>query len=89
MNTMRTCSAATIQKIETHTDYPHFRGRPGWLVTALWDALHNRPMSLKRERRMCAALGLEPITRKRYWRPCLPVNLSADQKRRIMKITEE
>ena len=52
-------------------------------------ALHNRPMSLKRERRMCAALGLEPITRKRYWRPCLPVNLSADQKRRIMKITEE
>ena len=27
--------------------------------------------------------------RKRYWRPCLPVNLSADQKRRIMKITEE
>ena len=59
MNTMRTCSAATIQKIETHTDYPHFRGRPGWLVTALWDALHNRPMSLKRERRMCAALGLD------------------------------
>ena len=27
--------------------------------------------------------------RKRYWRPCLPVNLSADQKRRIMKIAEE
>ena len=27
--------------------------------------------------------------RKRYWRPCLPHDMTADQKRRIMEIAEE
>ena len=55
----RRCSRSTVDQIRaiskniTHSRYP------AWVVTAVWDALHNRPMSLKRERRMCAALGLD------------------------------
>ena len=47
-----------------------------------------------------AGCGGQPVTvrlvrpdgtskRKRYWRPCLPHDMSADQKRRIMEIAEE
>ena len=47
----------------------------GWLRAAVWDALHDKPMSLRRERRMCVALGIEPPSRTVYWRPCLPPHL--------------
>ena len=43
-----------MSKNITHPRYP------AWVVTAAWDAIHNRPMSAKRERRMCEALGIDP-----------------------------
>jgi hypothetical protein len=33
--------------------------KPAWLKLALHDALRDKPMSLSRERRMCAALSIE------------------------------
>jgi len=51
-------------------------GYPPWLRTAMCDAATDRPMSLERERRVCAALGIDPpAPRRRYYRPCLPVEL--------------
>jgi hypothetical protein len=47
----------------------------------MYDAATGRPMSLKRERRVCAALGIDsPVTRQRYYRPCLSIELGAQIK---------
>lgn len=57
---MRTCSVSTIEKLSTLGWYPHNPPSKPWVVTAYWDAIHNRPMSLKRERRLCMEMGIEP-----------------------------
>ena len=58
--------------------------KPAWLKLALSDARLDKPMSLKRENRMRAALGLDvPRKRKPYWRPCLPIELSQTQRDRV------
>ena len=53
---MRTATTSTTQQIATLSAKPT---KPAWLKLALHDALHDKPMSLSRERRMCAALGIE------------------------------
>ena len=53
---MRTCTDATKREIAAQR---HFGPLPAWLLTACHDALHGKPMSLKRERRLCAALNIE------------------------------
>ena len=121
---MRQCSPSTADNIARLDSLPT---KPTWLKLALSDVRNGKPMSLKRERRMCEALGIDPppvmvetpacpdcgephvatvgcggqpVTvrlvrpdgtskRKRYWRPCLPHDMTADQKRRIMEIAEE
>lgn len=56
-------------------------GHPPWLRAAMHDAAMGRPMSLERERRVCAALGIAPpVPRRRYYRPCLPVDLGEQVK---------
>ena len=52
----RTTSTATKVKIASLSAKPT---KPAWLKLALHDAIHDKPMSLERERRMCAALGIE------------------------------
>jgi hypothetical protein len=43
-------------------------------------------MSLERERRVCAALGIDPPTpRRRYWRPCLPAEFTPQQRARVLE----
>jgi hypothetical protein len=53
---MRTATTSTTQQIATLSAKPT---KPAWLKLALHDALHDKPMSLARERRMCAALGID------------------------------
>jgi hypothetical protein len=53
---MRTATISTTQQIATLSAKPT---KPAWLKLALYDALHDKPMSLSRERRMCVALGIE------------------------------
>ena len=53
---MRTCTDATKREIVAQR---HFGPLPAWLLTACHDALHGKPMSLERERRLCAALNIE------------------------------
>jgi len=43
-------------------------------------------MSLERERRMCAALGIRPRYRTRYWRPCLPASLTPEQRAQVAEL---
>ena len=71
---MRTCDQSIKRQIEALGPKPT---KPAWLVTAVWDALNDRPMSRKREVRMCKALGLDPGTRTPYYRPCLSLELKA------------
>ena len=52
----RTTSPATKAQIASLSTKPT---KPAWLKLALHDAIHDKPMSLERERRMCAALGIE------------------------------
>ena len=59
-------------------------GYPPWLRTAMCDATTGRPMSLERERRVCAALGIDPpAPRRRYCRPCLPATLTTEQRAKV------
>ena len=53
---MRTCTDATKREIVAQR---HFGPLPAWLLTACHDAIHGKPMSLDRERKMCKALGIE------------------------------
>jgi hypothetical protein len=53
---MRTTTEATKAAIASLSAKPT---KPAWLKLALYDALRDKPMSLQRERRMCAALGIE------------------------------
>lgn len=53
---MRKCTDTTKREIVAQR---HFGPLPGWLLAACHDALHDKPMSLERERRICAALGIE------------------------------
>ena len=62
----------------------YFRQRPAWLRVAVNDALHGKPMSLRRERRMCAELGIAMPQRPRYWRPCLPATLTPEQRAQVV-----
>ena len=57
---MRTCNETTAQQIRAMSKNITHPRYPAWVVTAAWDAIHNRPMSAKRERRMCEALGIDP-----------------------------
>jgi len=52
----RTTSPTTKVVIASLSQKPT---KPTWLKLALHDALHNKPMSLERERRMCEALGID------------------------------
>jgi hypothetical protein len=60
--TMRTCTDATkaiiASQVAAQGSYRYDGFAPA-LEAAIWDALHERSMSLARERRMCAALGIE------------------------------
>ena len=53
---MRTTTEATKAAIASLSAKPP---KPAGLKLALYDALRDKPMSLQRERRMCAALGIE------------------------------
>lgn len=55
--TMRTTSAATKRRIASLSTKPT---KPAWLKLALHDAIHDKPMSLERERRLCLALDIQP-----------------------------
>ena len=65
---MRQCSPSTADNIARLDSLPT---KPTWLKLALSDVRNGKPMSLKRERRMCEALGIDPPQRKRYYRPCV------------------
>ena len=59
---MRTCTDATkaiiASQVAAQGSYRYDGFAPA-LEAAIWDALHDKPMSLARERRMCKALGIE------------------------------
>ena len=76
----RTTSPTTKQEIASLSAKPT---KPTWLKLAIHDALHERPMSAKRERRLRLALGLEPSTRPCYYRPCLPATLTPEQRAQV------
>ena len=81
---MRTCTETTKAQIvaldpKTIKHPPHSAAT----VAAVWDALHDRPMSVKRERRLRLALGLEASPRRRYHRPCLPATLTPEQRAQV------
>ena len=65
---MRQCTQSTADNIARLDNLPT---KPTWLKLALSDVRNGKPMSLKRERRMCEALGIDPPQRKRYYRPCV------------------
>ena len=65
---MRQCTRSTADNIARFDSLPT---KPTWLKLALSDVRNGKPMSLKRERRMCEALGIDPPQRKRYYRPCV------------------
>ena len=78
---MRQCSPSTADNIARFDSLPT---KPTWLKLALSDVRNGKPMSLKRERRMCEALGIDPPQRKRYYRPCLPVELTPEQRKSVL-----
>ncbi len=53
---MRTCSETTKAQVAAMSAKPT---KPAWMKLALYDALNDKPMSEKRERRMCAWLNIE------------------------------
>ena len=81
----RTCTDATKRKIAR---MGYFRTRPAWLRAAVNDALSDKPMSLRRERKMRIALGFEPPQRPRYWRPCLPMTLTPEQRKEVVRFAQ-
>jgi hypothetical protein len=60
-DTMRTCSETTKADLAALGYFPHCPPTPAWAVAAYWDAMHERPMSRKREDRMRRELGLAPL----------------------------
>jgi beta-galactosidase GanA len=71
---MRTCSNETKAKLMRRNAPPL---HPGWVLSAYWDALNNKPMSVNREKKLCEAMGLNkpPRASRRFYRPCLSVEL--------------
>lgn len=66
----RTCSKATKNRLKRIPRvFPDTQTR-----LAYYDAIHDKPLSVKREKRMLAAMGLAKPPR-RFYRPCLPVEL--------------
>ena len=65
---MRTCTQSSQQEIATAA--AQNAHHPGWLRAAISDCLHGNPMSLKRENKMRAALGLEPLPPVYEMPPC-------------------
>ena len=61
---------------------------PAWLKLALSDATNGKSMSINRERRLCAHMGIEPPQRKPYWRPCLPATLTHEQRAQVLALAE-
>jgi len=80
---VRTTSKVTKRQIASLSAKPT---KPSWLKLAIRDALNDKPMSLERERRMCAALGIRPRYRTRYWRPCLPASLTPEQRAQVVEL---
>ena len=70
----RTTSTATKAQIASLSTKPT---KPAWLKLAIYDALHDKPMSLAREHRMCTALFIERPTRPAVRRPWMGAELSA------------
>ena len=71
---MRTATQATKRRIARLGVKPT---KPEWLKLAIYDALHDKPMSLAREHRMCTALFIERPTRPAVRRPWMGAELSA------------
>ena len=71
---MRTTTQTTKRRIERLGVKPT---KPAWLKLAIYDALHDKPMSLAREHRMCTALFIERPTRPAVRRPWMGAELSA------------
>jgi beta-galactosidase GanA len=69
---MRTCSKETKAKL-MHRSAPPLH--PGWVLSAYWDALNDRPMSVNREKKLREAMGLNSRPARRFYRPCLSVEL--------------
>ena len=64
----RRCSDATKRLLVSQNG--NLPKSPPWLAAAQWDALHNRPMSLRRERRMCQVLGFDLPSEPQEVEPC-------------------
>lgn len=56
--TTRTATYSTKQEIASLSAKPT---KPAWLKVAIHNAIHDRPMSRKREDRMRLALGMKPL----------------------------
>lgn len=80
---MRRCSQSSVNKL-MHIKPPTVRKHGSAIVTAYWDAIHEQPMSKGRELRLLEALGIDPPRRKQYWRPCLPVELTPEQRKSVL-----
>lgn len=86
---MRHASEATRRKlIATAPDQTTQNRWPAWLRVAVSDALLCRSMSTERERRMLDALGIAPAPRQRYWRMCLPAELTPGQRQRVREAVQ-
>lgn len=65
-------------------------GVPDSYIVMMYDATRDRAAwSRARENDMRQVLGLPPLTRRRYWRPCLPASLTPDQRRQVLDYVEE
>ena len=69
---MRTCSKET--KAQLMRKSPPSLSK-GWVRVAYWDAVNDRPMSIKREKKLREAMGLNSRPPRRFYRPCLSVEL--------------
>lgn len=74
---MRTCSKTT--KAQLMRKSPPSLSK-SWVRVAYWDAVNDRPMSIKREKKLREALGLSSRPPRRFYRPCLPVELGEQVK---------
>jgi len=72
---MRTTTQTTKHRIDRLGVKPT---KPAWLKLAIHDALHDKPMSLARERRMCTALFIEYPTRPKVRRPWMGAELTVE-----------
>lgn len=82
---MRRCKPSSVNKLKRIAP-PTVKVHGPSIVTAYWDAIHEHPMSLDRERRLLKALGIDAPKRKRYWRPCLPATLTTEQRAQVVAL---